>query len=403
MAVWAWDGSLVWTDGSFATSTLRRYRHTLDTGVPWVWIAAGAASSISYLSLCVLLLWTLRVRRPMRGRIIAPATLYSGHLVHAAQCAFCAAVGQVPMAVTAGAVAFFDLLWPAAFALREGWIRHVFGICGVGYALAIVHHYDWLVVEPARILGSTFGFINLYLWAGLPQVYTHTHLARRQPARLSQPACQGATIRHRLRACGCHAPSQMMRWSSPRRNRAALAGVAALTGLCTREKERKCCSCARRAQVGVALSAYWLRMRSRARAATAVVDDARRYQRLWEGLLLDEAKHSELNRLAAAAEALTARLPAEASLRQRLCGDRVRGGLVDFRALGGPARCGAEPWTRGSWRSRPAGPQGLPVESIEQLCAQAAVADLFLRQKVQIGSDSRIRGTSDDGPDSIRG
>jgi hypothetical protein len=106
----------------------------------------------------------------MRGSMIASCTLYSAHLVHLAQCAACAIFGQTHMATTAGVVAFFDFLWPAGFAVREAWIRHVFGICGVGYALAVVHHYMWLVDKPEHILGPTFGFINLYLWAGFPQV-----------------------------------------------------------------------------------------------------------------------------------------------------------------------------------------------------------------------------------------
>ena len=106
----------------------------------------------------------------MRGSLIASCTLYSAHLVHLAQCTVCAIAGQMPMAATAGAVAVFDLLWPAGFVVREAWIRHVFGICGVGYALAVVHHYLWLLDEPDRILGPTLGFINLYLWAGIPQV-----------------------------------------------------------------------------------------------------------------------------------------------------------------------------------------------------------------------------------------
>jgi hypothetical protein len=60
---WAWDGTLVWTDGLYDTSSLRGFRHTFHTGVPWVWTAAGAAASVSYLSLSVFLLLTLRIRR----------------------------------------------------------------------------------------------------------------------------------------------------------------------------------------------------------------------------------------------------------------------------------------------------------------------------------------------------
>ena len=166
---WVWDGSLAWTDGTHDTSLQRGFRHNFDTGVPLVWTGAGVAGSLSYLSLCVFLLWTLRIRRPMRGSLIASSTLFSGHLVHAAQCAACAAMKQTPMAITAGIVSFFDLLWPACFAVREAWIRHVFGICGVGYALAVVHHYMWLIGSSAGILGTTYGFINLYVWAGIPQ------------------------------------------------------------------------------------------------------------------------------------------------------------------------------------------------------------------------------------------
>jgi hypothetical protein len=171
---WAWDGSLAWTDNVFNTSTLRGFRHSLYTGVPWQWTAGGVTASVSYLSLCVLLLWTIRIGRPIRGSLICACTVYSGHLVHAAQCVACAAAGQTPMAITAGLVAFVDLLWPAGFVVREAWIRHVFGISGAGYALAVVHHYVCLIGQPSRILGSTYGFVNLYLWSGVPMVRNNT-------------------------------------------------------------------------------------------------------------------------------------------------------------------------------------------------------------------------------------
>ena len=130
-------------------------------------------------------------------------------------------------------------------------------------------------------------------------------------------------------------------------------------------------------QVFVALSAYWLRVRSRTRAALAIIDDAHKYQCLWEQLLADPRASADLAWLAELEDGLAGRLPDERDLKQCVRPERV----LDFRALGDGMGAG---WA-GSFSNNCvliSEEAFRPVDSIGQLCTQASIVDLLLRRKV---------------------
>jgi len=320
--VWTWGGSLWWTDGVYSTGLDRGLRVDFDAGLPWVWSAPHLAAAIVSLAPCLAIWHASWGRCGGAGKVITVIALAATSVVRLAQFGVCLGVAQRPMAWSALVQAVVLLLSSAVLWFRESLLLH------------------WLVLAGLVLIGNVYAH--------------HTALVGDQGHG------------------GLHGQFAAIA------NDGLVAGVVLI--------------CA-------ALPGFYLRWSTRYWSAAAAAEDTRRHETCWAEVMREDEPRGLLQTL----ERRVREIVAIKRITRRPLRQRIRPEIPDFKPLGHSAQVVfLNPWTRlGSTDVRVPMhdsfkdirevrvavsdgvlSEGLLVHSMDQLFAQAAVADVLLRDRL---------------------